>query len=204
MVIHTAGSGEELTIARQAVLKAAVANAAGVAVSDVALTVSPSIDGVGKILTFDVIVRQAGEASAVATKLGAVLDSAAAASGVIGISVAATPSISTVLRAGAPPVAPSPVPPGLGGATSGDNGGVVVALAVVVGILGLIVLFMWKRTKTSPIPVTRSYGQRDSEVTISRTNCNSYEVNQTEYGYNLDHIDNDLNTDQKMPHFDKL
>lgn len=171
---------EDLTTAWQSQLKAAMANVAGVEISAVALIVSPSLTPSESTLLFVIDLRDASSSSTVAFTLESQLSSAESASRKFNLPITARPSIATL----GPPPPPAPA------ATSRDNDGdVVIALGVIVAVLGVIVLYMWRRSGGGAVvaqPVTRGYGQRGGDVTISRTNCNSYPVNETLYGYNLD------------------
>ena len=176
-------SAAELTLARQAEMKASMATLAGVDGSDVMLSLGLSGDDTKSIVTFHVVVRDVDGADTMADSLSSALFSDAAASAQFGILVVETPIVSVRAASGEP--LPPPSAPDMGsGPGAGGDGGAVIALGVAVAILGVIVLVMWQRTSTTAAPVTRSY--ENDDVTVSRTNCNSYSVNDTHYGYNLD------------------
>ena len=174
---------EDLTTTRQNQLKAAIANMGGVDISVVTLTISPTVSPSANTLLFVINFQDASSSSAVASTLGSQLSSAESATEIFGLPVGATPTIATV-GSPAPPSAPASAP-------GESNSGVVVALGVILAMFGLVVLCIWRRTGggvTVAHPVTRGYdvGSKGGDVTISRTNCNSYPVNETPCGYNLD------------------
>jgi len=180
-------------------LKAALASEAGVAIAQITLTVSPSEDGKSNPLLFVITVADATTMSSVASRLTASMSSAANASRVFNVVVLSKPSL--VAAAGSNDVVTSAQT----GVTTESSGGVVIALAAVVAVLGVIFVFVWRRTRgalTTAQPMTRRFESQSSEITISRTACNSYAVNEMPYGYNLDR-NSAAKTDDPPP-FDKL
>eukprot|EP00966_Prymnesium_polylepis_P036576 848638-Prymnesium_polylepis.2 len=185
VVMLATAAAAELTLARQAEMKASMATLAGVDGSDVMLTLSRSDGATSSTVTFHVVVRDADGADSMADSLSSALFSNAAASAQFGILVIETPIVAVRAASGEPLPPPStPDLEGGPGAGGDGNSGAVIALGVVVAILGVTVLVMWRRWGTAAAPVTRSYVNED--VTVSRTNCNSYPVNETPFGYNLD------------------
>jgi len=171
-----------LTNTRRASLSAAMANAAGVRRSAVTLSVSYAAAGATDTLLFRIIVPNQKDSGRVASNLGSALSSGTAASAVFGLSVQTQPRVDASSTSHSPILGADASSQGLLGGGSGD-GGVVVLLCLIVAILGVILMVMWKRSSTVAIPISREI---PNDVTISRTNCNSYPVHEEQLGYDLD------------------